>query len=351
MAISNGVAKHFAFANIGGISFPIKGGSVDQSATKKSSSFHIQIPMYHPGAYELLSGGQPSCVITVESVAGSGTLIQGVVDEVTFDYPHPNGGGNIQVSGRDQSAFLHQKKSMETFINRTTTSIVQDLGGRVGLAVSVIGGGGILAGKFVDQQWRKITDGVSYAAVIHKCAEIDNANWFVDPLGGTLNYVVGNFTTIGSYNVNYHYQKGVPISGDYLRLSVSRNMEADSNIQVTVESWMPKQKQKCKGVSNCGAGAPSNGQLEYKYHIPNLTQDHCKAYAKARCDEAARHALTIRTELIGDPKIRPDMALVLNGTGAYDQSYQIDNISHRFGMSGYTMTVTAKTPGQGRSAS
>jgi hypothetical protein len=351
MAIFTGVAKHFAYASIDGTQYPVISGSVNQRARRESGEFRIHIPMnYNNGAaYQQLSQGATACNVTVQSVAGSGQLIAGIIDEISIDFPNFHGGGIISVLGRDQSAKLHQRKTLETFINQTTVAIVQQLCGRVGLGVSVRGGSGIMAGKYIDQEWRKPTDGVSYAAVIHQCAEIDNANWYVDPAGGTLYYVMGNLTTTGSYSVTY--SAGPPVKGDYLKLSVIRNIEADANIQCTVVSWHDKQKQVNKGFATVAAGANDSLLLEYKHHIPNLTQDHCQKYAESFANDAARHALTVRCTLVGDPSIRPDMALQLNGTGVFDGPFQVDDILHNFGMSGYTMDVTAKTPGSERSAS
>ena len=41
------------------------------------------------------------------------------------------------------------------------------------------------------------------------------------------------------------------------------------------------------------------------------------------------------------------MGLQLNGTGYFDQTYQIDFVEHTFGMKGHKMWISAKTASSG----
>jgi phage protein D len=90
-------------------------------------------------------------------------------------------------------------------------------------------------------------------------------------------------------------------------------------------------------------------KLSYEYSIGNLDQDHADEYAKKKAEEHAGHEITITATVVGDPDCKPGMALELQGT-AFSGKYPIESVSHQFGMSGYTTTITAKGPSKGRSA-
>ena len=117
------------------------------------------------------------------------------------------------------------------------------------------------------------------------------------------------------------------------------NLQAGKGGNVTVKSWHSRDKKTYTGTSNFGGG---NGT--YNYHVPGLDQAHADQHAKARAAEMSRHAVNVTAVVVGDPNINPGMGLQLNspiGGGLYE----IDHIDHEFGMSGYVMTIVAKSIG------
>jgi phage protein D len=335
MAISSGSGPHRAWLTVGGGQFPIQHGTVDQHATRKSSTFSATIPMSYPGAYQTFSNlGENTTAILVTTRGATNTLITGEIDSVDIDYVRTL----ISVTGRDQSAKLHAKKSAEKWTNKKGSEIVQELAGRVGLGVQV-DASLLMAGKKLTQEFVKLSDGISFAAVIHKLAELDGARWWVK--NGTLHYQLSSNPS-GSFTLNYVApQPGQPMRADFLDLRIRRNIQAGKNVKVTVKSWHPRKKQVYEGQAEVGG---NGGSSEYVYHIPNLTQEHAQRHAKSRADDHARHALTLTATCVGDPSIDVAMALQLSGTNAFDRQYQMDCVHHDFGMRGHTMTITAKLP-------
>ena len=340
MAIISGAGPHFAFLNCGG-SFPIEHGSVEQQATRKSSTFSAAIPMSYPGAMSLATIGDNTASITVETRGIGATLITGELDNASFDFI----GRTIRVSGRDKSAKLHENMSSEKWLNKTGSDIVSDLAGRVGLSVQV-DASGLMAGKMLQQDYVRLSDNVTFAQIIHKLAEFDGARWFVDPMG-TLHYVsISNPS--GIYTLNYVPPTDGFISADFLKLTVRRNIPAGKTIEVTVKSWHPKDKK----VYEKKAIVPGNGgPLTYNYHIPNLKQDHVDQHAKTRANEPAQRELKLSASVAGDPNCNAGMGLQLNGTGVFDQMYIMDTVHHEIGMSGHRTNITAHAGKDGRSAS
>jgi hypothetical protein len=331
MAISSGVGPHSAWLSINGGMFPIEHGTVEQTSTRKSATFSADIPLNWPGALGALAslGANTATII----VNGS-PLIVGEIDSAEFDLITST---MIRVSGRDQGAKLHENKTAEKWTNKLGSDIATDLAGRVGLGVQA-DSSMLKAGKLVNIDFAKLTDGISYAAAIQKVAELDGARWWVK--NGILNYQ-SQQNPAGTYPISY--SAGPPIVSDALSLRIKKNIQAGKQLNVTVKSWHPKKKQVFTGQAQ-GGGA-NGGSLNYVYHIPSLDQDHVNQYAKAKAKAHSRHGTTIDAEVCGDPSIDVAMALVLSGTGYFDGQYLIDAVSHKFGMGGYTMTITAKLPG------
>jgi len=339
MAITTGAGPHAAWLSVNGYAFPIESGSVSQQAKRRTSDFTASIPMGLDGAADLIAVENGSAAtVTVMARGKTETIFTGRVSKVTCDFI----GRTISVIGHDHSSELHHRKTSEKWQNKLPSDIVNDLIGRVGLSGNVTSSA-LMAGKKLEQDFIKLSDNVSYAQVIHKLAELDGARWFVDGKGKFHYVPLGSGS--GSYSISID-QSRQPISSDCLALRVSRNLEAAKDIEVSVKAWHPKKKQVASYTSTvAGAG----GTHSYNYHIPTLEIDHVRQHAQSQAMERARHELTVRATVVGDPSVSAGMALQLSGTD-FDQSYDIDAVHHQFGMSGYTTSITARAAKAGRVA-
>jgi phage protein D len=342
MALSSGAGPHSAWLTVNGATFPLEHGSVEQHATRKTSTFSAAIPMSFPGAEATLATlGDNETTVTVLTRGNQATLFTGEIDTVEFGYI----GRIIRVTGRDKSAKLHENKTSEKWQNKKGSDIVQDLAGRIGLSVQ-LDSSALMAGKQLEQDYVRLSDNTSFAYVIHKLAQFDGARWWVDQ-NGTLQYRIGN-SPAGIYTINYVPATSGPIASDATVLQVRRNVQAGKTIKVKVKSWHPKKKEIFEYESNVeGNGGPIN----HSYHVPNLLQDHVQQYAKSRADEIARHEVTIHATVVGDPSVNVAMGLQLTGTGFWDQQYEMDTVHHEFGMSGHRTSITARSGKGSRSAS
>lgn len=342
MAISSGAGAHLAWLSIGGQLFPVDRGSVQQQKARKSSTFSASIPFSYPGAESTLGGlGDNETSVFVSTRGTTAQLLIGEIDDVTFDYV----GRAIHVSGRDKSAKLLQNMSSEKWLNKKGSDIVSDLAGRVGLGVTAEASG-LLAGKMLNTDYVRLSDNVSFGYIISKLAELDGARFWVDH-NGMFNYAIQDSPS-GNYTLNYKPPTNGPMMGDFLKLDITRNVQAGKAINVSVKSWHPKDKK----VYSYKSSIPGNGTaLEYNYHVPNLKQDHVTKHAQSRATEAARHEIRVRATVPGDPTCNVSMGLQLTGTGIFDQQYEMDTVHHNFGMGGHTTHITAKSAKTGRTAS
>lgn len=343
MAITSGAGPHSATITVDGSTFLVEHGTVDQHATRKTSSFSVAIPLSSPGAEAALAEiGENTTTIEVTTRGNSSTLFTGETDTTEFDYI----GRVIRITGRDKSAKLHEKKTNEKWLNKKGSEIVSDLAGRAGLSVNA-DGSPLEAGKKLEQDFVKLSDNTSFAYVIHKMAQFDGARWWVDPKG-VLQYKIGLENPGGIYTLNYVPPSGGFMAGDFLALKIRRNVQAGKGIKVKVKSWHPKEKKVHEYESNVEG---KSGSVDHSYHIPGLLKDHVKQYAKSRADEYARHEITVHAQVVGDPTINVAMGLQLSGTEFWDQVYQMDTVHHEFGMSGHRTSITARSPKSGRTAS
>lgn len=341
MAITDGVGPHSAWLNVDGTKFLIETGNVTQSAVNKSSQFICTMPLSEPGAFRLLATTSgKKCTIEVMTRGVTKTLLTGVADEAAFDLI----GRTISVAGRDRSAALHEQKTSDKWLNKKTTEIVKELAERAGIKADVKTLE-TMAGKMLEQDHVKLSDGVSFSTVMNKLAEIDNARWWVDA-DGTLRYVPFGSSS-GSYSI-FVDQTGQPIKSDCLRLRIHRNLQAAKRIKVRYRAWHTRKKR----VHEYEATVPgTEDEQVFTDSIPGLQQDQVEKYAKSKAAELARHEITVRATVVGDPAISGGMGLSLTGTEHFDQSYEMDTVHHDFGMRGHTTSMTARAARKGRTAS
>lgn len=332
MAIETGAGPHSAQLSVNGGTFLLQAGSVEQHKARKVSTFSATLPMDPDAIGALSDPGDNVATITCSTLGVTGTLVTGEIDQVNCDYVHRT----IQVSGRGLGAKLHEMKSSEKFLNKKGSDIAKDLAGRAGLGFSG-GSSSVMAGRLLQQDYVKLSDNVSFAYIIQKCAELDGATWWVDN-NGTLNYVVGGGSA-GSYSINYFFLNGQVVS-NALSLRISRNVQASKNIKATVKSWHAKDKKVYTGEYTTGG---NGGTIEYNYNLPGYKQDHVDQHAKSRASEAARHRITVHAGVVGDPTCSVQQNLQLNGT-EFAGTYEMDTVSHTVGMHGHHTSITARTP-------
>jgi hypothetical protein len=63
-----------------------------------------------------------------------------------------------------------------------------------------------------------------------------------------------------------------------------------------------------------------------------------------------RTEFSVQATVVGDPTVQAGMGLQLNGTD-FDQVFEIDHVSHDFGMSGHRTHITTRSRKTGRTAS
>jgi hypothetical protein len=343
MPVTSGAGPHLAWVTVNGQIFPVEEGTAQRAATRRCGGFSGSVPIFYPGAEQTFTNlGDNTASISVQTLGATATLITGEIDDFELDYI----GGGIHFTGRDASAKLHANKSAEKWVNKKPHEIIQDIAGRIGLPINIDQSIALLAGRQIEDDFAKLTDGVSYGAVVHKLSEFMGAHWFVDQKG-TLNVKIGPSTSAPYIIKTWRNPATGEVESDALQMRIRRNVQAGKSLKVTVNSW--HQDEKKAYTSSYTVGGNGSTQV-YSYHLPGLTEDHVKQHAKSKANDHARHEIAVMATLVGDVSLTVDQPLQIVGT-ALDQTLSIDSISDSFGMRGHTMQIAAKSAKTGRSGS
>lgn len=343
MAIIGGVRYPVGWLMVGGASVPALHAEAVQTAKRTTGSYTATVALdtlgMSPGD---ITGDMDGGVgVSLQNGGGDITpLVVGPIKNVEVDYEQRT----VIIHGQDNSSKLHEQKSSEKFTNQTPQQIIQTVAGRVGLSAVVSSASSLLAGKITQIEWAKMTDDISLGSIVDKMCEFLGSGWSVS--GSTLT-VFDAGAAAGGYAVVYQAPSGGPASGNFLKLTVTRNLPLSKSISVTTSSWSSHEKKKYTSTKTISG---SGGPLQFSHVIPNLQQDHVDQHAKSAADNYSRHEISVCAEMVGDPSIDILGGLSLSGTD-FDGAFDIDEIVHSISDHGYTMKIEAKGRASGRSSS
>jgi hypothetical protein len=139
--------------------------------------------------------------------------------------------------------------------------------------------------------------------------------------------------------------------GDGLK-KVKVRINALSQVEeVTVHGWDPQARQEIVGKAKAQGGQRDEGAKKYgagktlsfagHEHAPTDTAT-ADRMARGRLQKIADGFVTAEMELIGDPRLRPEVQVELQKAGAQiDGIYRVDRARHRFSKHGYLVSLKA----------
>lgn len=346
MGASLGRSRHIhAFVIANGVACRVKSVQVQQSSTSTSDTFRATLAMngLPPGRGVQFWSDTDVIRVVVQIMTGENAndVFWGSVDKVKCNWQHHT----IEVSGRDESKKPIEKKSTESWKNKTSDEIVKEVAGRHGLTTDTDQTD--LAGKLWNRDHVRITDQHSEWSLIHKMANREGKVAYAQD--GKVYFRDLDSDDLGSIDVVY-----VPMTpashaaGNYVTLDCERNLQLAKKSKVKVKSWHAKKKEKVEHEEEL-PGSSEDGENVYEYRYDGLTRPQAEKIAKKRLRENTRHERTITVNCPGNPNARPRMMANLTGTGtAFDQSYYIDRVTHEVGEQGYRMTLTSKNTSKKR---
>lgn len=340
---------------IGDARIPCIAASVRRSAKRGSDTFsaHLSITQterFGFGLAEWTDFDPRDVSVIFASAIGGGderVMMTGQVDEPQVRLINMT----VDISGRDKSASLTEKRRREKFANQKTKDIVEKVAKahKLKAEVNVPDEGSDFAGKTYDQDAAHLILNRTDWEVLDDLAEREGCRWYVD--GDTLRFEPDDQTN-GTYAVHWYppNTQAAYADANVLDIALKRNMSAARKHKVTVKSWHHRSRK----LFRAEAEMPGVGEaLEYEDHHSGRTQTQVEKLAKSRLKSATRHELGVVIHAPGDLTVDVRQKLTLTGTGTiYDQDYDIDGVDFDISWgSGFEMNIQATGAKKGREMS
>lgn len=266
---------------------------------------------------------------------GAISAIQGAVDRVEID-PILR---VLRLDGRDLTARLIEARTQESFVNRTSSEIAEQLAGRHGLSAEITTTQ-TPVGRYYQNEHDRITLGQFSRAM----SEWDLLTWLARQEGFDV-FVRGTSLHFGPPRPNRPMRPIWP--GDVMALRLERALTLARDIEVVVKSWNARQQTAFTQTARAAAarsGETKAGSTQRHVLVrPNLTQEQALQLAQTTLADLTRHRMVLHATMPGDLSLAPRDALTLAGTStAFDQIYYVDEVSRRLSMQhGFVQYVRA----------
>jgi phage protein D len=280
---------------------------------------------------------QTSFLIEIQASFGAAwtSLVTGDADRIALDVI----GGTISLEGRDLTARLISARTQESFPNHTASEIAALLAGRHGLVANVVGTSALVGRYYQSEHDRLTLDQFSRSTtewdLLVFLAQQEECDVFIQ---GSVLYFIPTATSAANFQIG---------PGDCVDLRLERALSLAGDIQVIVKSWNSRQQTASVESAQSSSVQGSSGSSASQSLIfvrPNLTSDQAQQFAKSQLADLRRQERVMTASLPGELSMRPRDTIALSGTGtAFDQSYQIDNITRSIDVRrGFAQRVRAK---------
>lgn len=331
----------FFFADTYHISIPLNGqiATLNMSYWASSPQFTVKIYIGFPS--------DPDMYTTQDL----DLFIEG--DANNFDFNPIT--GIINISGRDLSSRLIDKKFTGKFSQNTSSQIATQFANNAGLTPQVTTTT-TPVGTFFQTQQTLLSSQYTQWDILTYLAQQENFVLYVDSQNLVFKPRPTTSNTDSQNNYILTYQAptiDTPTpSLNATRLTISRSATLINDVSVTVKVPYNCKTGQAFSVrvnsshtqSSSRNTKASTYKQKYVYRIPGLTQDQALQRADQLLRDITTHEIRICTCLPGDNILKKDTLIKLVGTNcAFDQIYYPDHINRRLNMhEGYIMEVSAK---------
>ena len=278
-----------------------------------------------------------------------GELYQAVVGNID-DIEIDRFADEVRVVGRDLTAAFIDNKTVDQYVNLTSSEIVTRLAAARGLK-PVVTQTTTPAGGYYRQDHVSLVDSRPEWDLMTYLAEREGFQVYVK--GRELHFEPRTDMDVSNaYTIRARLIDGVWHS-NALQFACRRNLTLSRTVKVVVRSANAKQPKgftvtaEVRRVRNRvigGVQKQSQPVQEYTYRVPGLQVQEAQELANRRANEISRHEMNLRCLLVGDDLLTPRTPIRVDGTGtAFDQVYYPSSIVRTWSLDvGYTMDVEAK---------
>lgn len=325
--------------------------SYEMTTYRKSDGFSARVALdSNAGMDEIYWSNLTETAVTIFATndANNGGFVPafvGNIDDVDIDFLTRT----AMIRGRDLGAALLETNSTEPFVNQSTTQIVNQIAGRVGLtAVVSVPSNDRIGAIYKTDNTRTISQDTLFN-ILTRLAKRAGCIFWIN--GKVLNFVPPEQVTGQPFTIQYQRPTPVTIAqGNFVTLQASRSYRLSRDIKVRTKSFQLKQK---KGlVSEYNMAGSVSGSIVHEYRAPNLTKQQADAFTQARLNDISSLEKKLQIGMPGDVNVTPECPVNLIGTGTeFDQEYIISRVSHSFSQNGgYRMSMSVRNKDKDRTA-
>lgn len=259
----------------------------------------------------------------------------------------------ILLLGRDLTAKLIDTKTVDQYVNKTSSEIATLLAAKHGLT-PVVTATSAKAGGYYRDDHVSLMDSRPEWDLLTYLAEQEGFQVYVQ--GAELHFEPRAEPDTGSpYVISWSpptADQPFPVS-NALSVTFRRDLTLSRDVKVIVRSWNAKQR---KGFTKTAErqrirNRVITGRLKqtlptqtYTFNFPNLTDQQAQERANDLANSISRHEMTMHAVLPGDSLLTPRTPIRVTSSGtAFDQTYYPASIVRRFTLDeGYIMDVEAK---------
>ena len=260
----------------------------------------------------------PSVRLTVQAALDEdwSTLTVGEPDSVALDPIQ----GVLDVEGRDLSALLIDSRVEETFANRTSSEIAEELGGKHGLRVEAD-----RTVTRVGRYYQSEHDRVATGRFSKVTSEWDMLAFLAGREGFDL-FMDGELLRFGR-----SLGGSVVLSPeDCTSVLLEHSTRLTRSIEVTVRSW---DQQGAEAVVRTARGGGKGRAWTHALARPNLPADEAQRLAERTLADLLRHEWVVRAVMPGELGMTARTRITFEGTGSsWDRTYEISEVSRHIDM-------------------
>ena len=270
------------------------------------------------------------------------SLLIGQVDHMHAEVHN----GLINVDGRDLTAYFIDAKTQETFINQTSSQVVQTLAARHGLTADVTPTTTLVGRYYGDDHERISLNEFTHTTTEWNllCSLAQHEQFDVYVTGTTIHFHPSTKQDSNPWVVQW--DASLP-SMNGVSLDLERSMSMAKDVVVVVRSWNGRQGKGFTKFSPSGArinSITSGKTQQFAYVIPDLTEVAAQDVANKLREDITKHERLVTVSAPADLIVGPRNMLQVIGTGSsWDQTYYIDWVRRTISFEGgFPMTIHAK---------
>jgi hypothetical protein len=280
---------------------------------------------------QMASGGNPAEPLVLQPV------MSGLVDTLSLDAAR----GIVELEGRDYLAQLAYVAPSSTFVNQTSSQIVERVAQDAGLASVVVSTSTIVGQYYQIEHAHGLLSTFSKFSntldLVSFLARLEQYDCWVE--SKTLYFQARAIEAPTSVVIDVSaLVPNSQLPTTYKTLRFDRRLTSDSNSAVLIRSWNNRQRSLVEGSYPAKANGTQN-----VFVVPNLTSDAALMRAQSIYADLSRHRQVISGQMVGDLSLQPRSILTVQGSPGWDGNYVVDEVTREMSArSGFDQSFVAR---------